>query len=132
MDFLIILLGFIFIVSGGFLGMYRLSFVTVAIISGFLSFASYKAFHNTLGYAIMMLGVQETNAFFVSMFIVILLPLLSGMFIGVKVIHALGLSEFFSTNDYYSTESNVADRIFGAGFSLLIYLVLLSLFVEWK
>jgi len=130
MNIYIVLLGIASMVGGGILGLYRSSIVSVVFISGFFSYTSYKAFHNTLGYAIMSLGCSETTAFFVSLFIVVLVPLFMGMVLGMKIIHKLHIDDYFSEDTYYSTGTSIVDRIGGAGFNFTIFIIIYSLFMR--
>lgn len=125
-----VLLGISSIIGGAILGLYRSSIVSVVFISGFFSYTSYKAFHNTLGYAIMSLGCSEITSFFVSLFIVILVPLFAGLVLGMKIIHMLHIDDYFSEDTYYSTGTNVVDKIGGAGFNFTIFIIIYSLFIR--
>jgi len=123
-----VLLGFIFMVSGGFVGIRRLAFVSVVFISGFLSFAAYRGYHHKISYAIASLGIEPSNSFFIGLFMVTLIPLFLGIYIGVKIIGVLGITEY--GNGYGYDETSVVDRIFGSGFGLLIYLIIFSIFMR--
>ena len=113
-------------VAGGFIGIYRLSILLVIGLSGFLSFAAYNAFHPTLSEAIELFGVEQGNAVVISLCLLVLVPLFGGMYTGSKVVGFLGLKELADSG--YSSRPSPADKIFGSGFALLVYLVIFTLY----
>ena len=115
-------------VAGGFIGIRRLSYASIVFISGFLAYAAYRGFHYEISNAIITLGIRTSNAFFISLFIVLLIPLFAGLYLGTKILNFLGISDY--GNGYTNDDSNFVDRIFGSGFSLLIYLIILSIFMR--
>lgn len=119
-----------FLVGGGVLGLYRSALISVVFISGFLAYTSYKAFHTPLGYALMALGISEPTAFFLSLFIVALFPLFTGLVLGMKIIHALRISDYFLDDTYYSSGLSVVDKVFGAGYLFTLFLIVYSLFIS--
>ena len=106
-----------------------ISSITIFILC-FLAFTSYKAFHTPLGYALMALGISEPTAFFLSLFIVALFPLFTGLVLGMKIIHALRINDYFSDDTYYSSGLSVVDKVFGAGYMFTLFLIVYSLFIS--
>jgi len=124
MTVILVLLGIGSMVAGGFIGIRRLSYVTVFCISGFLALAAFRAYRISLAKAIASFGVLYGNALIISITILILLPFFTGMFLGGKVINFLGINELGSE---YSSGTSAADKIFGSGFGLVVYIVALVL-----
>lgn len=129
MTVLEILLGFGAMVAGGFIGIRRLAFITVVFISGFIAIAAYHAYNPLLASAIAELGVRQINAFFISIFVLVLIPLFAGLYLGIKIINRLGLNELGS-GSYYDSSSYATDKIFGSGFGLIVFLILISI-ISW-
>ena len=123
-----LIIGLLFMVGSGFIGLRRLTLISIIFIAGFLSFAAYRGFHSPIAHAVAILGIEPVNAFFISLFIVILVPLFISIYIGVKIVNLLGIIDYIS--EYGSVNVSVVDKIFGSGFGLLIYLILYSIIVR--
>jgi hypothetical protein len=126
MSVLSVSLGVACAVAGGVVGLFRLSILLVVGLSGFVAFTLYHAFSSTLSQAISLFGVADNTAIVISVCLLTLLPLFGGIFLGIRAIGFLGLREL--AGGEYGSPPGPADKIFGSGFALVLFIVLFNLF----
>ena len=124
MSFQIFLIGLFSLVMGGFLGIRRLSFLSLFVVCAFVTFIFFRAFHGVFCEAFVLFGFEYDTSYYFSLCIVIFLPLVVGLSLGVGLLSRLGLLSYSLEDPSF----RVIDKVFGAGFSLLIFLIGLSIY----
>lgn len=114
---------------GGWIGLRRISFLLAVTLSGTVAFLVYRAYNVPLTRALMLFGFEFESSFLLSLAIVVLIPFFGSAYLLTNCIGRLGLTE--STPSYLDDEEQLhplSDRIFGAGISVLVLMVCLSLY----
>ena len=131
MEALIVLAGLGATVLGAWLGSRRVMFTIAILLSAFCSWFFFTVGHEPLSRAITILGISHGFSFILSLVCVTLLPFVLSVFFLSKALKFLGLtSDDNSILTDTTSFSTVMDHIYGGGVTLLIYIILLSLFWE--
>ena len=124
MTFPFFLLGTFCVVFSGYLGIVRMIFISLFGISGFLTFAIFRACHDGLVSSLSVF-LSRSNSSVLSFIFLILFPLGFFLLVGIKFLLRLGLGNYLYLKDHPGFV--VADRIFSTMFGGTIFVIILWL-----
>ena len=107
------------LIGGGYVGLRRLLFATLAFLGGFSAYASVKAFYFPLGGWFAQFMRQE-NAAVITLVLLIFIPLLAIFWLGRRLMVKLAWTD---------NVPPMIDATLGAGYSLTLFLILAYLFI---